>query len=202
MPAVYHEKCKSRGREDSNVSLNISSSRLPGYFTALSISGINVPPHSVRIIRVNPDVFQKPPDKRMLRTLRKMIRLTLKRILPNIFFFVHSSSACFSPPDSRFPSPGTGSYPPGCHGWHFNIRHTAIRAPRRTPKRSIASRAYCEQLGWNRHTRNGRIFPMSPWSSENIAWYARRNQRTICFPIPGHPTRFSSGCQYGKISRT
>ncbi len=50
---------------------------------------------------------------------------------------------------------GTGSKPPGCHGWHRATRRMASQAPRRPPWRVSASRAYCEQDGWNRQ-RGGR----------------------------------------------
>ena len=47
--------------------------------------------------------------------------------------------------------PTTGSYPPGCHGWHRPIRFIAIHDPRPKPYTPMASCAYCEQVGANRH---------------------------------------------------
>jgi len=44
---------------------------------------------------------------------------------------------------------GTGSYPPGTKGLHLKIRFNASQLPRKAPKRSTASIAYCEQLGEN-----------------------------------------------------
>lgn len=50
---------------------------------------------------------------------------------------------------------GTGSYPPGCHGWHFKSRLTASHPPLKTPCFMIASRAYWLQVGRKRHTPRG-----------------------------------------------
>ena len=45
---------------------------------------------------------------------------------------------------------GTGSYPPGCHGWQRAMRRTASHEPRSGPWCRSAPMAYAEQLGWNR----------------------------------------------------
>jgi hypothetical protein len=45
---------------------------------------------------------------------------------------------------------GTGSNPPGWNGWQRERRRVASHAPFRRPWRRIDSRAYSEQVGWNR----------------------------------------------------
>ncbi len=43
---------------------------------------------------------------------------------------------------------GTGSNPPAAQGTQRAIRTTPSPTPFSTPKRSIASSVYCEQVGW------------------------------------------------------
>src|SRR5262249_14272290 len=46
---------------------------------------------------------------------------------------------------------GTGSQPQPPQGWHLQMRFVVIIVPRKAPWRRIASKAYVEQLGSNRH---------------------------------------------------
>jgi len=50
----------------------------------------------------------------------------------------------------RTPNHFTGSCPPAQNGWHRSKRQIAIPLPRTAPCRSIASRAYSEQVGTKR----------------------------------------------------
>lgn len=45
---------------------------------------------------------------------------------------------------------GTGSYPPGCQGWHRSSLFTNKINPRAGPCLLMAVSAYAEQLGMNR----------------------------------------------------
>ena len=47
----------------------------------------------------------------------------------------------------KFTIYGTGSYPPGFIGWHFEILFIPKKPPFITPYLIIASFVYCEQVG-------------------------------------------------------
>lgn len=47
----------------------------------------------------------------------------------------------------HLPLGGTLSTPPGCRGWHLQIRTTVSAVPFNAPCTSSASRAYCEHVG-------------------------------------------------------
>lgn len=51
---------------------------------------------------------------------------------------------------------GTGSMPPGANGRQRRIRFKASQEPCATPWRSMASRAYEEQVGWYLHADKAR----------------------------------------------
>jgi len=65
---------------------------------------------------------------------------------------------------------GTGSYPLVPQGWQRNSLPAASQLPLRTPKRSIASAAYCEQVGICRQ--------WAPISGDTSSWYPRIKMMT------------------------
>ena len=67
--------------------------------------------------------------------------------------------------------------PPGAKGRHLSRRFRASQQPNRTPWISIASRAYCEQVGWNLQPDTS--------SGDNPVLYAHSSARAMRWGTEG-----------------